>query len=64
MVKYGWRERRSYSRIREVLDLPNLIEIQQKSYEWFLEEGLREMFAGYFSDPGFHGKPGAGVYRL
>src|SRR5579875_2115259 len=45
MVKYGWRERRSYARIREVLDLPNLIEIQQKSYEWFLQEGLREMFA-------------------
>lgn len=45
MVKYGWRDRRSYSRIREVLDLPNLIEIQQKSYEWFLREGLREMFA-------------------
>src|SRR5579875_1980553 len=44
MVKYGWAERRSYSRIREVLDLPNLIEIQQKSYEWFLREGLREMF--------------------
>ncbi|RIV24521.1 DNA-directed RNA polymerase subunit beta [Alicyclobacillaceae bacterium I2511] len=44
MVKYGWRERRSYSRIREVLGLPNLIEIQQKSYEWFLHEGLREMF--------------------
>ncbi|MCL6632909.1 MAG: DNA-directed RNA polymerase subunit beta, partial [Alicyclobacillus herbarius] len=45
MVKYGWRERRSYARIHEVLDLPNLIEIQQKSYQWFLEEGLREMFA-------------------
>ncbi len=44
MVKYGWRERRSYARIHEVLDLPNLIEIQQKSYEWFLREGLREMF--------------------
>lgn len=45
MVNYGWAQRRSYSRIREVLDLPNLIEIQQKSYEWFLREGLREMFA-------------------
>ncbi|MCL6444058.1 MAG: DNA-directed RNA polymerase subunit beta [Alicyclobacillus sp.] len=45
MVKYGWRERRSYARIHEVLDLPNLIEIQQQSYEWFLREGLREMFA-------------------
>jgi len=44
MVKYGWRERRSYARIHEVLDLPNLIEIQQKSYNWFLREGLREMF--------------------
>ncbi|WP_431308747.1 DNA-directed RNA polymerase subunit beta [Alicyclobacillus fastidiosus] len=44
MVKYGWAERRTFSRIREVLELPNLIEIQQKSYEWFLREGLREMF--------------------
>ncbi|MCL6517318.1 DNA-directed RNA polymerase subunit beta [Alicyclobacillus sp.] len=44
VVKYGWRNRRSYARIQEVLDLPNLIEIQQKSYEWFLREGLREMF--------------------
>jgi DNA-directed RNA polymerase subunit beta len=36
--------RRSYSRIKEVLEVPNLIEIQQKSYLWFLETGLREMF--------------------
>ncbi|HVJ47545.1 DNA-directed RNA polymerase subunit beta [Desulfitobacterium sp.] len=43
-VKVGTRERWSYSRIREVLDMPNLIEIQQNSYHWFLEEGLREMF--------------------
>ncbi|HEX7056626.1 MAG TPA: DNA-directed RNA polymerase subunit beta, partial [Bacilli bacterium] len=43
-VKYGRRVRRSYARIKEVLEIPNLIEIQQKSYEWFLEEGLREMF--------------------
>lgn len=39
------RQRRSYARIEEVMELPNLIEIQQKSYEWFLDEGLREMFA-------------------
>ncbi|MCY0876455.1 MAG: DNA-directed RNA polymerase subunit beta, partial [Firmicutes bacterium] len=45
VVKYGRRERRTYSRVAEVLELPNLIEIQQKSYEWFLREGLREMFA-------------------
>ncbi|WP_047154545.1 DNA-directed RNA polymerase subunit beta [Aneurinibacillus tyrosinisolvens] len=38
------RQRRSYSRIQEVMELPNLIEIQQKSYQWFLDEGLREMF--------------------
>lgn len=44
MVQYGRRQRRCYARINEVLDIPNLIEIQQKSYEWFLESGLREMF--------------------
>ncbi|MGG1877888.1 DNA-directed RNA polymerase subunit beta [Paenibacillus cisolokensis] len=44
LVQYGRRTRRSYARIHEVLEVPNLIEIQQKSYEWFLEEGLREMF--------------------
>jgi DNA-directed RNA polymerase subunit beta len=38
------RIRRSYSRINEVLELPNLIEIQTNSYNWFLEEGLKEMF--------------------
>ncbi|AMA74459.1 MULTISPECIES: DNA-directed RNA polymerase subunit beta [Aneurinibacillus] len=39
-----YRQRRSYARIKEVMELPNLIEIQQKSYQWFLDEGLREMF--------------------
>ncbi|KGP74899.1 DNA-directed RNA polymerase subunit beta [Desulfosporosinus sp. Tol-M] len=43
-IKVGTRERWSYSRIREVLDMPNLIEIQQNSYRWFLDEGLRDMF--------------------
>ena len=46
LVQYGrYRKRRSYARISEVLDLPNLIEIQTASYEWFLEEGLKEMFS-------------------
>ncbi len=45
VVKYGRRERRTYSRVAEVQELPNLIEIQQKSYEWFLRDGLRELFA-------------------
>ncbi|WP_174497630.1 DNA-directed RNA polymerase subunit beta [Salirhabdus euzebyi] len=45
LVQYGrLRKRRSYARISEVLELPNLIEIQTASYEWFLEEGLKEMF--------------------
>ncbi|WP_092494521.1 MULTISPECIES: DNA-directed RNA polymerase subunit beta [Virgibacillus] len=45
LVQYGrHRQRRSYARISEVLELPNLIEIQTASYQWFLEEGLREMF--------------------
>lgn len=45
LVHYGQhRQRRSFARISEVLDLPDLIEIQTESYEWFLEEGLREMF--------------------
>lgn len=44
LVQYGRRKRRTYARINEVLEIPNLIEIQQKSYQWFLDEGLREMF--------------------
>ncbi|RKL65317.1 DNA-directed RNA polymerase subunit beta [Salipaludibacillus neizhouensis] len=45
LVQYGrHRQRRSYARINEVLDLPNLIEIQTASYQWFLDEGIREMF--------------------
>src|SRR5699024_2485363 len=45
LVQYGrHRKRRSYARINEVLELPNLIEIQTASYQWFLDEGLKEMF--------------------
>ena len=44
-MKYGKKaERRSYARIDEVLELPNLIEIQTDSYKWFLDEGLKVMF--------------------
>jgi len=43
-VTLGKRERMSYSRIKEVLDLPDLIEVQKSSYKWFIEEGLREVF--------------------
>jgi DNA-directed RNA polymerase subunit beta len=45
LVQYGrHRKRRSFARISEVLELPNLIEIQTSSYQWFLDEGLKEMF--------------------
>jgi DNA-directed RNA polymerase subunit beta len=43
-VMYGRTERISFARINELLEKPNLIEIQRKSYEWFLEEGLKEAF--------------------
>ena len=38
------KERVSFGKIGEILEIPNLIEIQQRSYQWFLEEGLREVF--------------------
>ncbi|QQK74327.1 DNA-directed RNA polymerase subunit beta [Salicibibacter cibarius] len=45
LIQYGrHRQRRSYARISEVLELPNLIEIQTSSYQWFLDEGMRVMF--------------------
>ena len=43
-VTYGKRVRMSYSRIDEVLDLPDLTEVQKSSYQWFIEEGLQEVF--------------------
>ena len=43
-VKSGKSMRMSYSRQKEVLEMPNLIEIQRDSYQWFLDEGLKEVF--------------------
>ena len=43
-VEVGKNVRLSYSKIKEVLDIPNLIEVQKDSYKWFLEEGLKEIF--------------------
>ena len=43
-VPAGKSVRMSYSRQKEVLEMPNLIEIQKDSYQWFLDEGLREAF--------------------
>ena len=43
-VHLGNNVRMSFSKINEVLDMPNLIEVQKDSYNWFLEEGLKEVF--------------------
>ena len=43
-VKVGRRTRMSYSKIHEVAEMPNLIQIQTESYDWFIKEGLREVF--------------------
>ena len=43
-IKTGKSFRMSYSRQEEVLEMPNLIEVQKDSYKWFLDEGLKEVF--------------------
>ena len=43
-IKLGKNERMSFSKIPEAIELPNLIEVQKDSYEWFVREGLREVF--------------------
>jgi DNA-directed RNA polymerase subunit beta len=43
-VTLGKNKRMSYAKIKEPLEMPNLIEVQKNSYKWFLEEGLREVF--------------------
>ena len=43
-VQNGRTTRMSFSHINEVIGMPNLIEIQKNSYNWFLEEGLHEVF--------------------
>ena len=43
-ITNGKSMRMSYSRQKEVLQMPNLIEVQTDSYKWFLDEGLKEVF--------------------
>ena len=44
-VKYGKRrERRNYSRVKSNVELPNLIEVQTSSFQWFIDTGLKELF--------------------
>ena len=46
-VKYGNHERKSFSKTKEVLPLPNLIEVQKSSYQAFLSEGIAEVFEDF-----------------
>ena len=43
-IKAGKSIRMSYQRQKEVLEIPNLIEVQKDSYNWFITDGLREVF--------------------
>ena len=43
-VKQGKTERQSYSKINEVIEVPNLIDNQRQSYQWFIEEGMQQIF--------------------
>ena len=44
-VQLGKNVRMSFSKINEVLEMPNLIEVQKNSYQWFLDQGLKEVFS-------------------
>ena len=54
-VQLGKNTRMSFSRINEVLDMPNLIEVQKNSYKWFLTEGLKEVFRDISSITDYQG---------
>ena len=56
VIKCGKRERISYARTTEVIELPDLIEVQTNSYEWFLKEGLREALEEVFPIEDYTGK--------
>ena len=54
--KYGdYRERRSYAKTKDAIELNNLLEIQKKSYDWFMTEGIQEVFDDIFPVESFTG---------
>ena len=55
-ITNGKSMRMSYQRQKEVLEMPNLIEVQKDSYNWFLEEGLKEVFADISPITDYSGK--------
>ncbi|MFA5658622.1 MAG: DNA-directed RNA polymerase subunit beta, partial [Oscillospiraceae bacterium] len=54
-VQLGKNTRMSFAQINEVLEMPNLIEVQKNSYKWFLEEGLKEVFRDVASISDYNG---------
>ena len=56
VVKFGKTERRSYAKYKEILEMPNLLKIQKDSYQWFLDEGLREVFKDVAAITDYTGK--------
>ena len=54
-VKLGKNTRKSFAKIHEVREMPNLIEVQKNSYQWFLDEGLREVFKEVSSITDYNG---------
>ena len=56
IVKSGnYRERRNFSRIRNTYELKDLLEIQKKSYKWFIDQGIKEVFEDLFPVENFSG---------
>lgn len=56
-VKLGKNTRKSFAKINEVLEMPNLIEVQKNSYQWFLDEGLKEVFRDVSAITDYNGTP-------
>ena len=59
MVKdqmYGKTMRKSYAKYQEILDMPNMLKIQKDSYQWFVDEGLRDVFKDVGCITDFSGK--------
>ena len=54
-VSVGKRTRYSYAKIKEVMDMPHLLDIQRNSYKWFIDEGLQEIFRDISPIQGFTG---------
>ncbi len=55
-LKVGKRTRMSFGKIKDIIDMPNFIEVQLNSYEWFLKEGLLEVFSDVNPIKSFNGK--------